>query len=214
MARRNTRGSLYILVLLSSATLLASAEVQPAVWAQSEGKVSKFLKKKQSAVARLMKKGGGTADAKKAHNNKITSMISELLDYKTLSKMALHKHWDKQSPKQRQEFVSLLKELVERNYRQNLKNTLDYDISYLEESGTKKGVLVKTSARSKKNRRQPAVLIDYELHKVGSRWMVFNIVTDGVSLVDNYRQQFDRIIKKEKWSGLIKRMRKRAQKSS
>ncbi len=70
-------------------------------------------------------------------------------------------------------------------------------------------VTVRTLASSASNRRDPAVSIDYQMMKVGNTWRVFDISTDGVSLVRNYRTQFNRIIERDGWDALIARMRDR-----
>ena len=71
------------------------------------------------------------------------------------------------------------------------------------------GVKVKSSARSVKKKRQPPITIDYSMSPAGKEWKVFDIFTDDVSLVKNYKRQFRRVIKDEGWNGLIDRMEKK-----
>ena len=68
---------------------------------------------------------------------------------------------------------------------------------------------VKSSARSTTKKRQPPIAIDYSMSLTGKEWKVFDIFTDEVSLVLNYKRQFRRVIKDEGWSGLIGRMEKK-----
>ncbi len=99
--------------------------------------------------------------------------------------------------------------LIERNYRKNLRSTLGYDVSYDGVEKIEKGTLVKTVAKSKTNKRQPPVEISYTLWQPDGRWRVVDITTDGVSMVRNYRSQFNRIIRKDGWDELIRRMKDR-----
>ena len=167
-----------------------------------------FLKKRQKTVHALVAKtpeGSPLGD-------KLSHEIGELLDYQELSRRALKDHWDKRSEAERGEFVGLLKQLVERSYRKNLRSTVGYQIDYLGSDDTDDGALVKTRAQSKKNRRAPAITIDYTLIPAEGRWRVVNITTDGVSMVRNYRRQFNRILRKHGWAELISRMKSRLDK--
>lgn len=73
-------------------------------------------------------------------------------------------------------------------------------------------MLVKSVAKSKTNSREEPIHIDYAMHKLDGRWVVGNIVTEGASMVGNYRSQFGRVIKKSGFPELMKRMKKKAQK--
>jgi phospholipid transport system substrate-binding protein len=166
-----------------------------------------FLEKRHDAVIRVLRQPSKGEAAKARRDSRLDTMLANLLDYDTLSKRSLASHWDGRSAQERVEFVGLLKQLVERSYKRNLQGTLDYQVRYSDAEAESEGVLVRTVARSKKNPRAPAVSIDYRLHRVGAEWRVYDVITDGVSMVRNYRNQFNRIIDREGWSGLIERMR-------
>ncbi len=144
-----------------------------------------------------------------ARDRQLSQLLDDLLDYEALSEASLAGHWEEQSEAQRSEFVSLLKQLVERSYKANLQRTLDYRVDY--ESAERRGnkVLVTTSARSRENRRAPAVSIVYEMVPAGRGWRVVNVITDGQSLVQSYRSQFHRILERDGWDGLLGKMRER-----
>ena len=139
----------------------------------------------------------------------LTTLLGNLLDFETLSQAALGEHWDAQPEEARAEFVSLLRQLVERSYQANLEGTLDFDVSYVNAEARGERVLVQTSARSRANRRAPAVTIDYTMRREGRNWRVVDVTTDGQSLVEGYRSQFNRIIARDGWSALIARMQQR-----
>lgn len=164
------------------------------------------LKVKQSELTAQLKKG------KAADGKKMDQIFDELLDYDALAKDSLGSHWDERSDAEKKEFQDVLKRLVKNAYRKNLKKTLDYEVTYEGVSEAKKGVLVKTVAKNKSNARQEPVHIDYAMHKLDGRWVVGNIVTEGASLVGNYRSQFGRVIKKNGFAELLRRMKKKADK--
>ena len=177
--------------------------------ARADATATQYLKSKHDQVTRVLKAPSKDAAAKQAREEKVTALIAGLLDYATLSANALPDHWNARSQKERDEFVSLLRELVERNYRQNLENTLGYSIKYVAEQPAGKGVIVSSTARDAKNKRSPEVTIDDQMEARGAEWVVIDVTTDGVSMVQNYRSQFRRIIEKDGWAGLVGRMKKR-----
>lgn len=165
----------------------------------------RFLEQKHDQVERVM---GQPANAQR--DARLTRMLADLLDYEELSRRALGSHWASHTPAEQAEFVSILQQLVERNYRANLQRTLSFDVRYVGSDMQGSEALVRTRARDRRNRRAPEVAIDYLLQQDGSNWRVVDVTIDGGrSMVDNYRSQFRRIIRREGWDGLMTRMRAR-----
>jgi phospholipid transport system substrate-binding protein len=188
--------SLGLLVLSISTSALAG---EPS----AEG----FIKAKQTELSSLLKKGKGAGIDKK-----VDDVFDQMLDYEALAKESLGKHWDELKDAEKKDFQEVLKKLVKNAYRKNLKKTLDYDVTFKGEGKAKKGMLVKTVAKNKKNDREEPVSIDYLLHKVDGKWRVYDIVTEGSSLVGNYRSQFRRVIKQKGFPELMARMKKKLDK--
>ena len=90
-----------------------------------------------------------------------------------------------------------------------MESTLEYKVKWVGTEPIDTGVKVKSSARSTKKKRQPPITIDYSMSPAQKDWKVFDIFTDDVSLVKNYKRQFRRVIKDEGWKGLIGRMEKK-----
>jgi phospholipid transport system substrate-binding protein len=142
--------------------------------------------------------------------SQLTDLLGEFLDYDRLAELSLDQEWKERSPKERKQFVSLLRQLVERQYQRNMESTLEYKVAWVgSEAIEDTGALVKSSARSQKKKRQPPIEIDYSMRPDDDEWRVWDISTDGVSLVKNYKRQFRRVIKDEGWKGLIGRMEKK-----
>lgn len=184
---------------------LVSLAVGATASAQAPAEAQRFLQERNATVMRLMER-----PASATRDTELTRMLGELLDYEELSRRALARHWEERSAAERAEFVAILKQLVERSYRSNLQRTLRYEVRYESAEARGADVLVQTEARNRQNRRAPAVSIDYLVMQRDGAWRIVDItVDDGMSMVDNYRNQFERILRREGWEGLMTRMRGR-----
>lgn len=197
-----------IALLFSAATAAAeetptgSAEI--AVQSADAAKAEAFIQKKHNRVRAVLRRPDTPRRAEQ-----LTELLGEFLDYKRLARLSLDEQWDKRSDKELDKFVSLLRQLVERQYQRNMESTLQYKVTWVGTEPIDTGIKVKSSARSVKKKRQPAITIDYTMSPAGNEWKVFDILTDDVSLVKNYKRQFRRVINDEGWDGLIGRMEKK-----
>ncbi|HEX7478612.1 MAG TPA: ABC transporter substrate-binding protein [Polyangiales bacterium] len=195
----------FLVTTLLALTLLGLGQAT----ASAEPSARAFLEQRHEQVHAILKRPASSPTEIQQRNARLTEAIGNLLDYTELSKRALSDHWAELSDPQRTDFVSLLSRLVERNYQKNLESTLDFKVRYTGEVGKDDGVVVQTIAHSKANGRAPEIAIDYTLVAKEGAWRVWDVTTDGVSLVSNYRTQFNRIIHKDGFDALIERMRKR-----
>jgi phospholipid transport system substrate-binding protein len=166
------------------------------------------LQRLNSAEDKLLRaKTEPGSDEDKRVKNEIKQRASELLEYSELCKRALGEHWDKMTEKQRTEFVATLKDLIERNYVKQLRTNLDYEVSYGDEevNGSEAKVLTTIKIRTKGKATDAA--IEYRMIKTDHGWMVYDVITDELSLVRNYRSQFQRIIGQQGYDGLINKMK-------
>jgi phospholipid transport system substrate-binding protein len=183
---------------------LVAAPTPAVAQAAAPGQAQRFLEQRHAEVDRLLRQTPGDA-----RNRRLGDLLDGLLDYPELARRALGRHWDARSEAERREFSDLLEQLVARSYQDNLQRTLSFEVDYVGAESADEGVLVKTRARDRRNRRAQPVEIDYSMRRVGEAWRVFDVHTDGVSLVENYRSQFNRIIDREGFPGLLTKMRNR-----
>jgi len=170
----------------------------PAFGAEAEN----FVKGKHTELSALVSKAK-TADDEK----KLDAAFDSAFDYASLAKETLKDSWEERTPAEREQFTALLKDLVRNAYRRNIKKTLGYDVDYKGESDGEAGKVVRTVAKNRTNAREEPVSIDYVVHQVDGKWLINDIVTEGSSLVKNYRSQFRRVIKKHGFEELLKRMK-------
>ena len=163
-----------------------------------------FLEARNARANRVLAR-----EPSEARTDELTTILNGLLDYDALSEAALADHWESHSEEERTAFVTLLRQLVERSYRSNLERTLNFEVEYTGAAPRGGQVVVQSMARSRSNRRAPPISIDYTMSKTGRNWRVVDITTDGQSLVQGYRAQFHRIIERDGWDGLMRRMQDR-----
>ncbi len=161
-----------------------------------------FVKAKQAELTKLVKAGKPDAE--------IDKVFDQVLDYRILAEGALGEHWADRTPAERDEFTALLSKLVRASYRKNLKKTLGYDVTYKGTEKGKQGEVVRTVAKSVKDARQEPLSIDYVVRSEGGAPRIVDVVTEGSSMVGNYRSSFNRIMKKGGFTEVLKRMRKKA----
>lgn len=206
------RVSLIVSTWIAISALCVSAAAQKAhsvgatvaVSEPDAAKAERFIRNKHDKVRRVLRKPDTPKRAEE-----LTDLLGEFLDYERLARLSLDEEWDKRTPRERERFVSLLRQLVERQYQRNMESTLDYEVTWVGTEPIEGGVKVKSSARSRSKKRQPPVTIDYNMSQTGNHWKAFDIFTDDVSLVKNYKRQFRRVIADEGWDGLIERMEKK-----
>lgn len=181
-----------------AALALAISLSLPAFAAEAES----FVKGKHAELTELVTKAK-TADDEK----KLDAAFDAVFDYDGLAKATLKDSWDQRTPAERAEFTTLLKDLVRGAYRRNIKKTLGYEVDYKGESDVESGKIVRTVAHNKKNVREEPLSIDYVVAQVNGKWLINDIVTEGSSLSKNYRNQFRKVIQKQGFEELLKRMK-------
>jgi phospholipid transport system substrate-binding protein len=167
-----------------------------------EDTANAFVKGRQAELAGLIKKGSPPENTKK-----VESLFDSMLDYDALAQKSLREHWSARTDAERRDFQDTLKHLVQRAYRKNLDRTASYDVRFEGETKADEAFLVRTVAQSRTNVREEPISIDYVVRRVGGAWRIQDIVTEGSSLVNNYHQQFNRIIKKDGFGELMRRMK-------
>ncbi len=198
-ARRTFTATLALALALSGASLVS---------AQPEA-AQHFVEQRHTAASTLLRRPAG-----ETRNRDLGRLVDEMLDIQELGRRSLGRHWGERTPAEREQFIGLLQQLVQRAYQDNLQRTLEFDVRVTRTEAQGEAFLVHTEARSRSNRRAVPLQIDYSVRQVSGRWRIFDIQTDGVSLVSNYRSQFNRIIGRDGWAGLITRMEERVRAGS
>jgi len=146
-------------------------------------------------------KGEGKAmDRRRA----VRKIADDIFDFNEISRRALARHWQTLSEKQREEFVGLFADLLERSYISKIELYGGEKIQYTNERLDGDTATVATRIITKNGTDVP---VDYRMHKKGDRWLVYDVNIEGVSLVSNYRTQFNKIIQTASYNDLVQKLK-------
>ena len=144
------------------------------------------------------------ADKTPVRRQQLRTVVDQVFDWQETGKRALGRHWQPLTPEQRQQFSSLFADLVERSYVGKIELYSGEKIIYAGDTIEGDQATVKTKLITKS---QTEIPIDYRMQKEGDRWRVYDVLIEGVSLVGNYRTQFNRVIQQTGYDDLVKKMK-------
>lgn len=130
--------------------------------------------------------------------------ISGIFDYTEMAKLSLGKHWNNRTAAEKKQFAELFATLLENSYAGKIESYNNEKIVYIkevpvdEEHAEVKSKVV-TAARDE-------FTLDYRLFKQNGKWMVYDVIIEGVSLVNNYRSQFNKTITASSYDKLVKKL--------
>ena len=139
-----------------------------------------------------------------ARRQRIRSIADEIFDWRETGKRALARHWQGRSPQEQEEFSTLFADLIERSYIGKIEQYSGERIVYTGDKIEGDQATVQTKLITKSNTEIP---IDYRMQKEGDRWRAYDVVIEGVSLVSNYRTQFNKIIVQSGYPELLKKLK-------
>jgi phospholipid transport system substrate-binding protein len=185
--------------------LLATAA--PAAPPSGEGPVSELRTRVDKAVQTLADpatKGPAKAVERRV---KLRKIADEIFDFGEMSKRALGTHWQQLQAADRERFVRSFADLLDRAYFEKIDSYSGEKVQYLAPKVDGNQASVPTKVTTDKGTEIP---VDYRMHREQGRWMVYDVSIEGVSMISNYRAQFDRIIRTGSVDDLIKRMEAQA----
>lgn len=129
--------------------------------------------------------------------------ISVIFNYGEMAKRSLGKHWNQRTAAERKQFTDLFATLLENSYAGKIESYNNERIVYLKE--TLDGTYAEVRSKVVTAKRDEFSL-DYRLMNANGKWMVYDVVIEGVSLVSNYRSQFNRIITANGYPALVTKL--------
>jgi len=181
--------------------LALSVAVRPAV----AGAPTEQLRTQVERVVRTLedpelKKPGHLRERRLA----VRRVADEIFDFNETARRSLARHWLQRTPAEREEFVRLFSDLLERSYFNKIEVFNGEKIQYTGEVVDGDQAMVKTKIVTRQGSEIP---VDYRMSKKGPRWLVYDVLIEGVSLVGNYRSQFNKIIQTSSYQELVRRMK-------
>jgi len=138
---------------------------------------------------------------------KIRQAVLQRFGFEEMAQRSMGQHWRKRTPPEQKEFVALFSDLLERSYIDKIEGYGGgkQNIRYAKETTDKDGY---ASVRSEiVSERGQTYEIEYRLLQRNGSWQVYDIIIEGVSLVNNYRTQFNKVILEQSYEQLVKQMK-------
>jgi phospholipid transport system substrate-binding protein len=187
---------LAVLILVLAAPAVRPAEAG-APSEQLRTQVDRVLKVLEDAE---LKKEPRAKDRRAA----VRKIANEIFDFTETARRSLGRHWQGRTPAEQQEFVQLFSDLLERTYISRVELYGGEKIVYAGDSIEGDQAKVQTKIQTKSGSDIP---VEYRMHRKGERWLVYDVIIEGVSLVANYRTQFNKIIQTSSYGELVKKMK-------
>jgi phospholipid transport system substrate-binding protein len=185
------------------ALILTLGLVQPG--GASAGVPTEQIRVTVDQVLRILKDPAlNAASAKEARRSELTKAILPRFDFEEMAKRSLGAEWRRRTPAEQEEFIRLFTELLKNSYIESIESYRGEKVIYRSESQDGAYADVGTKVISD---RGEEFTIDYRLNLEGSEWKVYDVIIENISIVNNYRSQFSRILGRSSFAELLRTIR-------
>ncbi|MDO8478153.1 MAG: ABC transporter substrate-binding protein [Candidatus Rokubacteria bacterium] len=147
-----------------------------------------------------LKKEARTAERRR----RIRAVVNQIFDFTEISQRGLGRHWQARTPAEREQFVALFGDLLENAYITKIESYSGEKIQYPGDLIDGALAVVKTRIVTKQETEIP---IDYRMFLNGGRWAVYDVSIEGISLIGNYRTQFNAVIQRSGYPDLVAKLK-------
>jgi len=144
----------------------------------------------------------------KERREQLRQILFARFDFTEMAKRALGSNWRRRTPQEQDEFVRLFTEILERAYADIIESYTDEKIVYLNERV--EGGFADVGSKILTSRGEE-YSVNYKAHLVSNEWKVYDVIAENISLVNNYRSQFNRVIANSSYEELLRRLRDKAE---
>ena len=141
---------------------------------------------------------------KNERHDELKKLIYQRFDFTEMARRALGPEWRRHTPEEQKEFVKLFTDLLERAYLKQIESYNDQKVRYLNEREDSSYAQVDTRIVDNKGQE---FSVNYRLHNVNGDWWVYDVVIEDISLVNNYRAQFSRVLASSSYQELVHGMK-------
>lgn len=195
---RAARRSVVTVLALALSTLLAPA-------AGLAGEPTEQLRTQLERVLKTVQDPELKKTGRVAQRRAVRKVADEIFDYADTARRALSRHWAQRSAAEREEFVALFADLFEHAYISKVELFEGERVAYLGDTVEGGEATVRTRFLTKQG---SDVHVDYRMQRGRSgRWVVYDVLIEGVSLVDNYRTQFNSVIQRSSYQELVRKLK-------
>jgi len=186
---------LILSVVTTGAKGFATAKDDP--MDQLQGSVDEILNILQSEELKVPEKN----DERK---QLILNVVTDMFDFREMARSSLGKNWKSLNPEEQDKFVGLFTSLIEQRYIGKIDSYDNQKVVYKKQRVKGNKAIIYTDIIDK-NLEIP---IDYRLKENQGKWLIYDLKIENVSLIANYRRDFDSVIRKKKFSGLMEKISK------
>ena len=162
-----------------------------------------MIKDRDRAIQDIVRsETGGDTDEERAA---LTAIVGELFDFETFGRESLGRDWAERTEAEREEFIAVNRQLIEKNYADPALYTKAEKIDYTGVAVEDAKAIVKTTVHYKREMST----IDYKLHLVEGKWLIYDMVIDELSVTRSNRSQFRREIRKSSFAGLLDKLKQK-----
>lgn len=148
-----------------------------------------------------------SADRQKERREQLRQIIGSRFDFGEMAKRSLGSNWQKANNEDQRQFVELFTELLEKSYADQIESYNGEKIVYGRENVSQDQADVDTKIVTKKGEE---IAITYKLRSAAGDWKVYDVVIENVSLVNNFRSQFNRILANASFAELLKKLQSKS----
>jgi len=164
------------------------------------------LKEKIDAIRKILD-DPSLKDRKPARMKFIMDVVESMVDCQETTRRALGVHWKKRTPQEKEEFIALFKDLLKKTYSGQMDLYTGEEIVFDSENIDGDYAVVKAKIINKK--KGTDIAVDFRTLKKGDKWLTYDISAEGISVLNNYRVQFDEIIVSSSYEELVKKMKRK-----
>jgi len=173
------------------------------VLAATDSEPLEQLRKSVDKVLEILKSDDLKAPEKKnERQQRILEVVENMFDFKDMARSSMGPHWNSLSQEEQDQFVGLFKKLVEKRYIGKIDSYNDQTVIYSKQRVKDDKALIYTDIVDK----DLEIPIVYRLQDNNGKWLVNDLKIENVSLIVNYRRDFDSIYRREQFQGLLKKI--------
>lgn len=197
-SKKSIRGIRAIAVTICTGCFLLTA----AAWA---GQVTDQIKQKVDKTLKILGDPALKAPGMETKRRQMLRAIAdEIFNWEEMAKRSLGIHWKARTPEEKKEFVKLFSDLLDRTYMGKIEKYSGEKIAYANETIDGKYALLESKIFTKNDTE---VAVNYWLINKDGTWWVYDVSVEGVSLIKNYRTQFNEILARSSYPELVKKIK-------
>jgi phospholipid transport system substrate-binding protein len=207
MSKYNNLLNLFLILVLMFSMVLVSGE---RTLASANNDPLEQLQKSTDEIIMILKSEELKAPERKAERKqRILDVVNRMFDFRAMARSSLGQNWNQLTAKEQDNFVDLFASLIEQRYIGKIDAFDDQKVIY-KDKRVKNNKARVYSVILDKNLEIP---IDYSLQLSQGKWLIKDLKIENVSLIANYRRDFNSIIRKEKFAGLVEKITQQLEKS-